>query len=183
VATLTRLSTDDFLAGDWPAGTELVDGEVVMNDPSFRHQEVTLRLLEALRQWTRDAPGRGRAGFGGNWTPAAGEVYKPDAWWVPHGTEPAGESVRWEGVPALVAEVRSPGTWPVDIGRKRSVYERARVAELWLVDTPARTVIVFRRRKPDSGSFDESVEFGPAQTLTTPLLGGFELPVEALFGE
>ena len=77
-----------------------------------------------------------------------------------------------------MVEVRSPGTWRFDVGRKRDVYEAVGVQELWLVDTPASTVIVFRRSAAESVGFDVDAEFGPGETLTSPLLEGFELPVD-----
>ncbi len=43
------LSIEEFLAGHWPADTQLVDGEVIMSDPSFRHQEVCARIFDAIR--------------------------------------------------------------------------------------------------------------------------------------
>ena len=54
--------------------------------------------------------------------------------------------------------------------------------ELWLVDTPVSTVLVFRRSGPDSDRFDDDGELGPGDTLASPLLPGFELQVDAVFG-
>ncbi len=45
--------------------------------------------------------------------------------------------------------------------------------ELWLVDTPVSTVLVFRRGSPESVGFDEDAEVGPGDTLVSPLLPGF----------
>ncbi|MGI9120199.1 MAG: Uma2 family endonuclease, partial [Acidimicrobiales bacterium] len=83
--------------------------------------------------------------------------------------------------PDLVVEVRSPGTWRLDIGPKRAVYERTGVGELWLVDTPARTVVVYRRTSPEVVEFDVALEVGPGEVLATPLLDSFELPFDELF--
>jgi Uma2 family endonuclease len=138
VTTRTGLSIEEYLAGDWPADTELVDGEVIMNDPSFRHQEICARINDAIRGWIRRGDARGRPGWGGNWTLAPGQVYKPDVWWTAEEARPGGDAIRSNSPPTLAVEVRSPGTWHLDQGRKRAVYEGAGVAELWLVDTPAR---------------------------------------------
>lgn len=84
------------------------------------------------------------------------------------------------GVPG--AEVRSPSTWRYDIGVKRSRYESLpEVGELWLVDTPARAVIVCRRSAPDVAAFDVSLELSDTDELTSPLLPGFALRVAAVF--
>ena len=67
--------------------------------------------------------------------------------------------------PSLVVEVRSPGTWRFDVGRKRDVYQEVGVQELWLVDTPAATVIVFRRATANSLNFDVVAEVGRGDDL------------------
>jgi hypothetical protein len=33
----SRVSVEDYLAGDWPPNSQLIDGEVVVNDPALRH--------------------------------------------------------------------------------------------------------------------------------------------------
>jgi Uma2 family endonuclease len=78
-------------------------------------------------------------------------------------------------------EVRSPSTWHVDLGRKRQIYERHGVRELWLVDPPAQSVLVFRR-SGGSASFDITTEIGVDETLTSPLLTGFTVPITTVFG-
>jgi len=171
-----RVSAEEFLAGDWPADSWLVDGEVVMNDPGFQHQEVAARILGALRQWCDGSPGRGRAGFGGNWVMGPFSVLKPDVWWSAH--IPTG--TRSDTPPDLAVEVRSPGTWRYDLGRKRELYEGVGVTELWLVDPPAATLLVWRRTS-GAARFDEVAAFGAGDLVTSPLFGGFNLSVDELF--
>ena len=78
-------------------------------------------------------------------------------------------------------EVRSPSTWRYDIDAKKATYERRGLQELWLVDTAARVVLIFRRSAPDAASFDVALEV--TDTLSSPLLEGFELPLAELFPE
>jgi len=47
---------------------------------------------------------------------------------------------------------------------------------LWLADTASRTRLVYRRSRPDAG-FDVALELGADETLTSPLLPGFAVPV------
>ena len=75
--------------------------------------------------------------------------------------------------------MRSPSTWRYDVGRKRSVYETGGVPELWLVDTKAEAVLVYRRSAPGVGRFDVALEL--TDTLNSPLLPGFSLDLKALF--
>ena len=77
--------------------------------------------------------------------------------------------------------MRSPSTWRFDIGRKKDNYERHGVGELWLVDTAADVVFVFRRSQPDAPRFDVSLDVSPGETLTSPLLPGFALAVDEIF--
>ena len=76
--------------------------------------------------------------------------------------------------------VRSPGTWRIDRGRKRELYEAKGVAELWLADGVTNTLTVLRRVDA-TGALDQSIELVPGDVLTTPLLDGFTLDVNALF--
>ena len=173
VRTATALiSADEFLSQDYPIGSELIDGVVYVNDPGFRHQLLCSRINEALLLWSLGVADRGRPGWGGNWVLSDKNVYKPDVWW----TVIAPEGTRNDGPPELAVEVRSPGTWHRDVGRKLARYREAGTRELWLVDTPANTVLVYRE-----GAFAEPVEVGPGEKLTSPLLQGFVLPIDELF--
>ena len=53
--------------------------------------------------------------------------------------------------------------------------------EMWLVDSPVSTVLVFRRSSPESDGFDEDAEVGPGGTLASPLLPGFTLGIDERF--
>lgn len=173
-ATTARITADEFLSRDYPIGSELIDGMVHVSDPDFQHQDVCLRIIAALLAWIGGPSGAGKMGYGGNWVLNDGHVYKPDVWWT--ATPPTG--TRHDGPPDLAIEVRSPRMWHRDIGPKRDEYRAAGTKELWLVDTPARTVLVYR-----VGSFDDAVEVGPGEQLTTPLLPGFALATGELFAE
>ena len=181
MALRTRLSIEEFLRGDWPPGAQLIDGEVIVNDPTLRHQRICKRFLIALDRWTMQGEGRGEVGYGGNWAVAPGQLYQPDVWWVPGDRTLDELAPRHDAPPAVVVEVRSPGTWRFDVGRKKQVYEAAGVRELWLVDTPVSTVLIFRRGAPESVGFDDDAEIGPGDTLASPLLPGFALEIDELF--
>jgi Uma2 family endonuclease len=87
-----------------------------------------------------------------------------------------------DGPPDLAVAVRSPSTWRLDVGTKKRVYEERGLTELWLVDTEADVVLVFRRSSADAPVFDVALEFTRGETLTSPLLEGFALAVDDLFG-
>lgn len=173
---VTGLTVEEFLDGDFPAGAELIDGKVVVNDPSFEHQEVCALLLQLLGDWLKSPDGQGRRGFGGNWTVAPGQVLKPDVWWA--GDRPTG--ARSYRPPDLAIEVRSPGNWRYDIGPKFHIYQAAGLAELWLVDPPGGVVLVYRRSAPGVATFDIALELTERDSVDSPLLAGFSVPVASI---
>lgn len=177
-AAVPRITAEEFLADDYPVGSELVDGVAHTNDPAFLHQEIVFRLLQAFGAWIRSDVGHGHAGFGGTWVLDDRHVYKPDAWW--RAVRPRG--TRNDGPPDLAVEVRSPGTWALDVGPKLRRYEAAGTTELWLVDPPAASVLVFRRDGSGAG-FAAAVEIGGAEALSSPLLPGFALTPADLFAD
>jgi len=56
-----RMTADEFLDATFDDGRrrQLVDGEVVLNQPKLPHQRVVVGLLVALNDWVRAKPGRG----------------------------------------------------------------------------------------------------------------------------
>jgi Uma2 family endonuclease len=90
--------------------------------------------------------------------------------------------VRPQPLPDIAVEIRSPSTWRYDIGVKKARYEEHGLPELWLVDTAADEVIVFRRSQPKAPTFDVSLELARGDALTSPLLPGFALALDELFG-
>jgi Uma2 family endonuclease len=108
-------------------------------------------------------------------------VFGPDVSWVPEERLPDPIAGRLQGLPALAVEVRSPTTWRYALGKKKAAYERGGLTELWLVDTIAFTVLVFRRSSKRAPTFDVELELSGADELASPLLPGFSVPVERLF--
>ncbi|MGH9222352.1 MAG: hypothetical protein ACRD2W_00780, partial [Acidimicrobiales bacterium] len=60
----TGLTADEFLArDDWPRGSQLIAGEVVVNQPLLPHQLVLGNLYAYCRAWVEAEPGRGLVGL------------------------------------------------------------------------------------------------------------------------
>jgi Putative restriction endonuclease len=87
-----------------------------------------------------------------------------------------------DGPPELAVEVRSPGTWALDVGPKLRRYEASGAVEVWLVDTPSSTVLVFRRDGSEPG-YADAIEVGRGGVLTSPLLPGFAVDADELFAD
>jgi Uma2 family endonuclease len=177
-----RVTAREYLAWDGPRGTNLVEGEVVVGEPRPLHQEVLFRIAMPLRLWTLAASGRGQATLPIDVLLDDGNVYAPDVLWYSEQRRIVDSLARPQALPDLAVEVRSPSTWRYDVGAKKSAYERHGLPELWLVDTSADEVLVFRRSEPAAPAFDLAEELARGDTLTSPLLPGFALALEELFG-
>jgi Uma2 family endonuclease len=171
VATAQRMTADDFLALPELPGVrfrQLIDGEVVVNAPAWMHGDSQIAILAALRNWVRTGAARGAVNVPIDVLLDDRNVYEPDVVWYRAGRAP------------LRAD--PPPYAPPDIGVKKTIYERHGVAELWLVDTAADVVLVFRRSSLESPEFDVSEELDTDAILRSGLLPGFALPVAEIFG-
>jgi Uma2 family endonuclease len=181
VAVQTKLTAPEYFAvtveGD---RTQLIDGEVVVNEPTPAHGDAQLVIVIALREWSRSSAGFGRAQLPIDVIVDDRNVYAPDVIWVAD-AERIHPEEGLEGLPDLAVEVRSPSTWRYDIGPKRTRYEQHGLPELWLVDRASHSVLVYRRSGPEAKEFDVDLEVTESETLTSPMLPGFSLPVAEIF--
>lgn len=183
LTSVERISAQEYFesSDDRSLFSQLIDGEVVVNTPSSRHQRLLGYLFYRLTAWIGDDPGRGEAMMPFDLRLDDDHVYAPDLLWFSSGNVPVGDVPYVDSPPDIAVEVRSPSTWRFDIGVKKATYERAGLPELWLVDTQADTVLVFRRSSPSSPTFDIALELAVGQQLTSPLLPGFALDIVELF--
>ena len=184
VGSSTLMTADEFVAlpeADRERPWSLVNGEVVVNSARRIHWQVAGNVYFALRVWLRAAPGRGSAEAPIDIAIDDRNVYAPDVSWYSAEHVPGADATAPYPVPDLAVEVRSPSTWRYDVGAKRDGYERAGLPELWLVDTEARSVLVYRRAGSTSTTFDVSLELTEDDPLASPLLPGFALPVSDVF--
>lgn len=181
VVTKTRITADEYLAIEGLEGrrTELVDGEVVVNEPTPWHQRAVLEIVSALFVWEKGGADRGLTCLPLDIKRDEYNVFAPDALWYAPGREPRLDAPRPYPPPDLTVEVRSPSTWRFDIGPKKTGYEAMAVRELWLVDFTS--LLVFRRSSPQRPDFDVTLELAPEETLASPLLPGFALPLASLY--
>jgi Uma2 family endonuclease len=177
-----RMTADEYLAQPYDGTrTELVGGEVIVTEPSLRHQNITVILVTELRAWAQSVCGGGLATVPIDVKLDERNVFAPDVLWYSDRRKPPLDADRPDPTPDLVVEVRSPSTWRYDVGAKWFAYERAGLSELWLVDTVARTIIVCRRSDPSVGTFDVLLDIAEGERLTSPQLPGFALDVASLF--
>lgn len=180
-----RMTAEEFIAAPEPdhgRPWNLIDGEVIVNDPTVLHGRVQKRLLVAVESWVSGAEGRGGVELPADVGVDERNVFVPDLLWYAEGRAPEDATPPPYPMPDLAVEIRSPATWRFDIGAKKDGYERHGPPELWLADTFARTVLVFRRSVAGASAFDVALELEEGEELTSPLLAGFAMPVAAAFG-
>ncbi len=107
------------------------------------HQILVTNLAAALNEHVRPRGlGRGIVGpidvvFG------ASKAVQPDVVFVSSAQSSIVESTCIRGVPELLIEVISAGTWRRDRVDKKALYEQCGVAEYWIVDPDSRLIEVF----------------------------------------
>jgi Uma2 family endonuclease len=120
---------------------ELLDGEhVVSPAPAHGHQRLVARLLVALADAIRPRNDLEVLSSPADITLGVRTLVQPDVF-VIRG-DPSGATMPWKdvGIPVLAVEILSPGTAARDRGKKRRIYQRAGVAEYWIVDADARLI-------------------------------------------
>lgn len=184
VPVADQMTAEQFLALPVPdrgRPWNLIDGEVVVSQPTVLHGEVQGVLYFALESWRRARRVRGKVVLPCDIQLDDRNVFAPDLLWYCEGRVPARLDRPPYPMPDLGVEVRSPTTWRYDVGAKKSGYEREGLPELWLVDTAAEVVLVFRRSGPDAMGFDVALELSGEDEIRSPLLPGFALSADELF--
>jgi Uma2 family endonuclease len=153
-----RHTYGEYLTWPEPPRHELIDGlaYAMAPSPSLEHREVAGEIYRQLANRLSGKPCRPfiapldvRLPRAGEADEAVDTVVQPDVIVVCDPGKLDRRGVR--GAPDLVVEVLSPGTASHDHVRKRRVYERAGVAEYWLVHPADRMITVYRWRDGEYG--------------------------------
>lgn len=88
-----------------------------------------------------------------------------------------------QGAPDLVVEILSPSSRRLDESTKLELYERAGVAEYWLVDPELETVKLYRREGDRGFAPPRELALERREELTSPLLPGLTLDLAEVFAE
>ena len=191
MATLTAASPSarirtrrDFEAlGEGPPYYQLVEGHLYrMAAPNRFHQKIAANLFRALDHEVH--PNRlGEVYF------APFDVYfdffnahEPDLVFISKARAHILTDAGAEGAPDLVVEILSPKTARLDRHKKRLVFARAGVLELWLVDPKTRSVEQWKLRD-DPESPARILRESDGQILTSKLLPRLRLPLREVFAQ
>lgn len=154
---------------------EIIDGELhVSTQPSWCHQAVSLRINTALQVWNDESRY-------GQTAPAPGVIFS-DVVWISNERFAGAldESGHLHTSPELVVEILSPGKKNEDRDRiaKLDLYSRRGIKEYWIADPHHSTIEVYRRQ---DAALRPVATLQAGNTLQTPLLPGFSVPLERLF--
>ncbi len=177
--THQRMTADEFAAlPEGPPYFQLVEGGLFfMASPNRLHQDVVLNLAYSIKSYLRAHPGTGDVYAVPSDVKLDDEnVFEPDVYFVGRERESILTDQGATGAPDIIAEVLSPSTFRLDREKKRAVYFRYGVRELWFV-LPEREAVEVH--VPDSDGAARTFFVG--QTLTTEILPGWSVPVAELF--
>ncbi len=155
--------------------TELWDGELVMTPPPLQ-QEISQRLEGFMIAFVQ-ANHLGRVYHAPiDVVFSERQVLQPDILFISQENLGIIQD-RIRGVPDLLVEIISPGTWRRDRVEKRALYEQYGVREYWIVDPGAETVEVYRWQ---AGAFALHGRFVPGDVASSALLEGFSVAVDGV---
>jgi Uma2 family endonuclease len=180
-AIKTSLSFDEFeRLPDRPGKQELLQGELIeLPPPESSHSRISLKIFKRLDEALESAHARGDAADLGDAFHETGYQLSRDVYVIPdvsvnHAAQEEGKY--FQGSPAIAIEVISPSNSAEDLLRKTKVYFQFGAREVWQFYPNLRAVLVYTSPAQVS-------EVGEDDSLSTPLLPGFSLPIRDLLSE
>jgi Uma2 family endonuclease len=177
----TRRWTYEEMAAELPESnlpTELWDGEIIRSAaPPPRHQIIAAHVWDLLNRHVKAQ----RLGqvlispvdvvFG------ARKAVQPDVLYVSAAKAAIIGEMCIRGVPDLLVEVISEGTWRRDRVDKKALYEQFCVSEYWIVDPDSRLIEVFMLRE---GNYALHARDVGAEQVGSKLLPGLTVTFDQL---
>ncbi|HUI43528.1 MAG TPA: Uma2 family endonuclease [Terriglobia bacterium] len=157
---------------------EILDGDLfVWPSSTIRHQTMLVALVAALARYLERRPVGEVLLSPLDVIFSEFDVLQPDLMFILN--EHLDIVQDWvRGVPDLVIEVLSPGSISMDRGPKLKAYARFGVPEYWIVDPEARAIEVYRQ---SAGGYERVATCGERDSVSSPLLPEFALPVAPVF--
>jgi Uma2 family endonuclease len=140
---------------------ELLRGEHVVTPSAVRfHQRVSAELVRLIGNFTVSYPGLATYHAPSDLRVTAETLVQPDVF-VMREDCPNTAAGREIEMPELVIEILSPGTAGRDRGVKREIYQKAGVAEYWIVDIDSRLIERWRPWDERPEILRQSIEWRP----------------------
>ena len=158
--------------------TELWDGEIIMSAaPRPTHQRIVFSCAELLKTHVKPRT-LGEAFISPIDVVFSGrKAVQPDVVYVSDARKSMVEENCIRGVPDLLVEVISEGTWRRDRVDKKALYEQFGVAEYWIIDPDSRLIEVFTLAK---GSYQLHARGVGAEKAGSKLLPGLKVTFDQL---
>ena len=174
-----KLTLAEYLALDIEGLWELADGELYeMPPPNLDHQDLIgflYRMVCAYLDGTEPRVGRAWHGVGVALSDTM--MLIPDLVFVRSQRQEILRTNYIDGAPDLVVEALSTDRRR-DLALKRGWYAAAGIPEYWILDPVNDTLTILEL---SGNEYTERAVLGSNDVLTTPVLPGFELPLERLF--
>ena len=178
ITSLSYTHADLLAMPDDGKRREIIDGELyVTPSPIDLHQRTLLILTYAFCKYLETHP-LGEVRFAPlDVILSEHDVLEPDLLFVLNEHKHLIQD--WvRGAPDLVVEILSPATEARDRGPKMKAYARYGVPEYWIVDPAAQAIEVYRLT---ASGFQVARICKKGDSIETPLLPGFFLPVASIF--
>lgn len=177
----------DYLTWTIPEMVELIKGKVfkMAAAPKRRHQKVAGEVFKRISYYLEGkqcdvyiAPFDVRLPVHSKKNEDIYTVVQPDVSVIcdPSKLDDAG----CIGAPDIVVEVLSPGNNRKELQNKYEVYEESGVLEYWVIHPEEQTLLIYTLV---NGKYQASKLLTNGDIITTPVLPGFVLDLEEVFGE
>ena len=174
-----KLTYEDYAKTPEWERWELIDGVLIMSAaPNLMHQKTQTKLGNPVCTFVTQHQ------LGEFYFTATDVVLsdtttlQPDLVFVSNERLHIETSANIQGAPDLVVEILSPSTTRRDWNDKMNLYAKHGVPEYWVVDPVGYMLWQFRLR---DGKYELNAMFGESDTLTTPTIEGFSLPMSEVF--
>lgn len=145
-----------------PEGThcELIDNAIIMSPaPTWTHQNLVKHLLIKIDNFIQTQNSGGIVLSDCDIYVDDENVFRPDVFFIDaNNMHILQEDGKIKGVPTIVIEILSKGTYKIDRNKKKDKYLAAGVKEYWLVDPKTKKCIGFKQDMLIS-EFDSELHF------------------------
>jgi len=129
-----------------PEGTrcQLIDNTILMSpSPNTKHQDAQMDICHILLNFVRDN------NLGKVYTPVTDvyfddeNIFQPDILFISNENKSIIQDGKVKGAPDLIVEILSPSSEKLDLGKKKTIYEKFGVKEYWTIQPKDNSTQVF----------------------------------------